>query len=60
MKCFYDSKLKIEAKKYKDKVEDDVRNGDRQSCYTALCLYCYSFIYYNYYFDSQAILMIYM
>ena len=36
LKQVYDAKYETEAKKYKKKIEDDVRNGDRASSYAAL------------------------
>ena len=36
LRKIYDAKYEIEAKKYKNKIEDDVRNGDRASSYAAL------------------------
>ena len=36
LKNIYENKLKKEAQKYKEKLLQDVRNGDRNSCYAAL------------------------
>ena len=36
LKNLYDEKLKKEAQKYKNKLLDELRNGDRNSCYAAL------------------------
>jgi hypothetical protein len=36
LKCSYDAKMKAEAQKYTEKIQEDVRNGDRNSSYAAL------------------------
>ena len=36
LKCSYEAKIKTEAQKYTDKIENDVQNGDRNSSYAAL------------------------